>query len=826
MNKKISKVVSLVLALVMCAAVLCACPDPGEDDYVYTDDGKNYTRNTYTTVSPSNWNMLSYIDNNDTQIMDYISSGFFGYDYKFDANGEIVPGDYTVTYEAATALKDVTAQYKDAWDLGGDAGYAWQITLRDDLKWENGESITAADFVYSLQQQLDPLFLHQRADSYYAGSTVIINAQNYVKQGQSGWFAASDAYSTYSDSMDSQLIFSLAHKSDKTPAQSYIRSWLEGQLGTSEFTAAQAASVLIGNFAAIGPNFTVEIAGEMEGKTLAEIKADPAMKAAWEGLIGWWQTDPGEELHFFVTEYTYPELDFSKVGIAVGETEFDIVVLLEKPLYLLKDDGSLSYRAAYNFSGLPLVHKATYEASKKAPIEGSTLWTSTYCTSKETTMSWGPFKLTSFQSGKQYVLERNTEWYAYNLEENEGYYLTDRIVCNNVKEWSTAWSLFLKGDIDGISIQPEIAADYKNSDRAYFTPDDQVGTLQLQSMVDKLAERSASEGVSHMLLASQNFRKALSLSINRADYTATCTTSNLPAFGIFNSMHYYDVENGGAYRETDEAKKVLCDVYGVNVDEYSSLDAAVNSITGYKIDLARELVNKAYDELLAAGTITATESFKITFGSGADNESVRRHYNYFVNTWTNLFVGTKLEGRVSFDFVDKGSKWASDFQAGAYDVCMGGWSGAAWDPGYFLAAYLTEDYMYSQGWDTSNQMMTFTMKGVAEDGGDITDTMSLVDWWNCLNGNEGCKYDWSDVALPNSLRLQLIAALEKEVLDAAYTVPTDNVFSASLISYKVDYISYEYNTFMAYGGLKYLKYNYTDEEWVDAVNAAGGELEY
>ena len=70
-----------------------------------------HTYNTYTAVSPSNWNELSYQDNNDTQIMSYIGSSFFGYDFKFDANGEIVPGEFEVTYEAATALEDVTATY-------------------------------------------------------------------------------------------------------------------------------------------------------------------------------------------------------------------------------------------------------------------------------------------------------------------------------------------------------------------------------------------------------------------------------------------------------------------------------------------------------------------------------------------------------------------------------------------------------------------------------------------------------------------------------------------------------------------------------------------
>ena len=108
----------------------------------------------------------------------------------------------------------------------------------------------------------------------------------------------------------------------------------------------------------------------------------------------------------------------------------------------------------------------------------------------------------------------------------------------------------------------------------------------------------------------------------------------------------------------------------------------------------------------------------------------------------------------------------------------------------------------------------------------MTETMSLIDWYNCLNGLAGAKYNWSAAALPNAQRLQLIAALEKEVLQAYYTVPMYNQFDASLLSYKVDYVTYEYNTFMGYGGVRYMTYNYNDEEWAAAVAEQNGELNY
>ena len=91
MTKRLTKLVALLLVAVMCASVLTACPEKKEPGYVWEDDGKNYTYNTYTSLSPSNWNELTYQDNNDTQMMGYIASSFYRYDFKFDENGEIVP---------------------------------------------------------------------------------------------------------------------------------------------------------------------------------------------------------------------------------------------------------------------------------------------------------------------------------------------------------------------------------------------------------------------------------------------------------------------------------------------------------------------------------------------------------------------------------------------------------------------------------------------------------------------------------------------------------------------------------------------------------------
>jgi hypothetical protein len=198
--------------------------------------------------------------------------------------------------------------------------------------------------------------------------------------------------------------------------------------------------------------------------------------------------------------------------------------------------------------------------------------------------------------------------------------------------------------------------------------------------------------------------------------------------------------------------------------------------------------------------------------------------------------GTVLEGRFELVFEAKyGNDWANAFRRGEYDICQGGWSGAAWDPGYMLMAYLHPSYVYAQGWDCTSHMLTATVRGVASNGAvtnnpedEFTATMRLINngqeygWWDYLNSI------WGAGLLADEFRVELIAAIEEEVLKQYYTIPYSTYYSASLQAYKVSYITYDYNTFMGYGGIKYMTYNYDDAEWFNFVkqNKKNGEINY
>ena len=214
MAKQWKKVAACVLVAAMAVptvAALAAC----KDDVVIKPGYR-----TYTSVMPSNWNELTYADNNDTQIRYQMVSSFFEYDYEFDeakggkynADGTInadaiVTDSFTVNYSAATALEDVTSTVDAKWGYTDEqkemGGYAWKITLREDLTWDDGTPIDATDFVYTMQQQLDPTFKNMRASTYY-NNIQIKNARNYVFSLDEMVYVnfATKGYETYQEALD------------------------------------------------------------------------------------------------------------------------------------------------------------------------------------------------------------------------------------------------------------------------------------------------------------------------------------------------------------------------------------------------------------------------------------------------------------------------------------------------------------------------------------------------------------------------------------------------------------------------------------------------
>lgn len=817
-QKKLLMLIAMVLVVVLCASVLTACKkDKGNGDGNVTkpgagwEDPKMYTMREYTAQMPSQWCTILSSDNVNNTMESYFTSAFYEFNYKFDANGKIVPGAYTVEYSASTKLEDVTKKYAGKYGLAADAekGQAFAMTLRNDLKWDDGTPIKAADFVYSMSQQLSPKYLFATASNYYSGNYVIHNAQNYVKQGQKGMFPATSVLTVYNASDDAKLIFTL------NGHDSYVADYLTSNGVEPQAYVAQAAKV------------TVDALKAIEGKSLAEIKNDETMLATWTAVLGWWKTLPNEELHFFKMEYEYPKMDFSEVGYFVGDNEYELVMVIDGTLNPLDAEGNLTYEAGYYFSGWPLVKRDLWE---RCEDQSKTPYANSYCTTQEKSASWGPYKLTYYQDQKTYTVSRNDKWFGYGLPQYANQYQTDAIVTEKIEEWDTAWLAFQKGNLDGIGMNVKIAADYRTSKRAYFTPETWTFDLNIQSNANSRTDKR-----NNLLLNYADFRKAISLSLDRDDYCAKNNPSSQAALGLLNSMYYYDVENGKVYRESIQAKEAILNAYGATKNEdgswkvgettYTDIEEALDATTGYNLTLARQLVDSAIEQAKTDGKYSDGEEIILTYGIETQSADTDRVKNWFQAAFDNMTKGTSIEGKVKIEyFMFSSATWSKQFADGEYDLCFGAWGQAAFNPAYLLCeTQISKENRYATNWDPKT--VSVTVKATPDDKHeDGIYTYNLEQWRLILQGKDGCPVNFKNFSMED--QLTALGAVETAILKAYYSIPVYSRYSASLMGYKVDYVSYEYNTFMGYGGIRYMTFNYDDTAWAEFVASNNNILNY
>ena len=836
MNKKLTSVLALALCLLMVVGVFAACQPAAT---VTPATFKQAQYNTTTQTMPSNWNEFTYADNNDTQIMSYIGSSFFEYDYKFENDKKynedgsinkdaIVPGAYTTNYSAATKLEDVTSTVDAKWGYTdaqkAEGGYAWKITLRDDLKWDDGTAITAADFEWSMKQLLDPAFMNFRANTYY-DTLMIKNSKVYFFQNQEGTYETigSQGYASVQAALDAGETL-------------YVNIW--NMWGTQGYLDAEGNEC---------PEYVL-----LTDETVysnADGSDSASGKFLYDNYGAYLEPGTGYDACIYVVN-TVRDVAWENVGIYAVEGENAIVLCLDKAYSFLKDDGSLSVWAPYYFSSLPVVHQAKYEASKIAPADGATLWTSNYNSSLATTASWGPYKLVEFEAGSHYKLAKNEHWYGWNLEQYKNQYNITSIYCRKVEEPTTRWMGFLNGSYDDASLGTENVGEYLDSKYVYFTSTS-TGTfgMQLYSNLSVLKESENNNGI----LAIQEFRHAFNLALNRSDVVEKIWPgSAVPCFGLINVAYYYDIENspelsdGGQYRNTIIAKEGILRAYGFTQDadgkwsggDLSGLttEEAYESLTGYNPTLAKQKMQEAIDELLANADKYGYDSSKnitLVYGSSADNDKQRFRADYLQDVLDELTKGTALEDKIDVKFdASAGAKWADAFRSGATQIGFGyGFSGNAFNPFDIIGAFVNPDdsLNYHMYWDTSSIPMTLTMPAGDYAGAGETITMSIQNWYFCLNGlaeteNQEKTYNWGEGFAPAEARLVILSALEEVTIKESRSVMLIADGGGSFLGAKFSYFSETEHTFMGFGGIRYMEVNYTDDEWTAFVASNNNDL--
>ena len=785
------KTLSILLALVMVLGLAVMKPASAAEE-------PEYTYHLSMAASPINWNPHAWEMSNESDLMAFIEMPLV--DVSIAEDGV----NFEWVFEGATDLEDVTATYADRekWltpDKDGNLPtekLIYKISLNPDAKWADGTPINADTYIYSMQQMLDPAMKNYRANSYFEGDTAIKNAKLYYnndKAGQPMYGPANEneADKYYLNLSESCVFFGGPAKDyhDNAGYQPYFCD-ANGVDLYAKYPEAEYVEV------------TDEVIADLT--TMSQTFGDNNPEA-WKEWC-------------FAIVGTYAETAWEDVGLIKAD-DYTLIYVNETPV-------SAFYMKSMMTSNW-IVYQDLYEAGKEKKED---LVATNYGTSAETYMSAGPYKLATFEEDKQFILERNENWYGWTDGKHVGQYQATKIVYDIIPEHATALMAFEKGDLDSVALTADDLINYKMSD--YLLKTDLTYTFRFifATDLDKLTalEQEANDGSNKKVLYYDDFRKAISLAMNRAEFCADCTTGYKPAYYLLNSLYYYDIENNteSQYRNTKAGRDAVLRLYGVEYGEgkeFADDEAAYDSVNGYDVEQARALFQKVYEQAIADGNYTAGQKVHIRCEAKASAIAAEdtRQQEYLNDYVAKATVGTGFEGLVDFEFLGNIATRYDDVALGKIEMIRGAWGGAAFYPFSTIRVYCEPDYMggmesihESCGWDPTVETITIPLNGE-----DRTDT--IQNWAKSIQ--PAGEFGGDEYA---ETRLYILSYIETAILGSYQCIPFGCETECTLFSKKVQFATEDYNIMYGYGGIRLMKFNYNDAEWAEFVASQNGTIDY
>lgn len=844
MSNTMKRLLALLLAVCMLSALFVGCAkDPAQPDN--SDDGQessntpessdtpaaekaSYTYNAASSALGTNWNPHTWETNADDTILGYLSAGFVDLSIEDSENGV-----YQWVYDMATSIEDVTADNQADLDkyavtlpagkTSADVteGYVYEIKLNENAAWQDGTPINADTYIYSMEQLLNSSMKNYRANLYYAGESAVAGGNAFYKSGTTTYEEVTGVVAAMEDLTKAEDgSYTLEDGTAVMIAMTQGLSWLGGDsleslnaagymgagyLGAEQYEALMAMADANGNIA-------------LNDETLALL-----VEMITFAPEVWGETE-ADAVNYLVYAFENPVVGYESVGCyKVDDYTIRYVcqTAIEKNYFLTSCTDTW------------LVYEGLYEAGKETT---GSLTTTNYGTSVETTMSYGPYKLESYQPAKQIVLVQNENWYGWeedeagNLVSYTNYlvdgesvqqYQTTRIVID-VMDSAAMKQAFLKGALTEWSPETEDLLTYSTSDVLYKVDETYTQSFFFNTDVDALKAMDASKGnTNSVVLSNQNFRNAFSLAIDRTEWV-TATPGYKPAYAVMNTLYFYDVYNDptSSYRGSDEAMQAICNVYGVEYGEgtpYATLKDAYESINGYNLTEAQALMKTACEELVADGLYTAGDPIhiRIAYKKGTmdstDNQQVE-----LIQKYLNAALEGSGFGALTLEGIGNLDDRYSDVPNGNFAIGYGAWGGAAFYPFRNFQVYCdTDQYNVNETgcYDPKTTNLTLTVEGEEV-------TMTWYEWSGALIGTGA--YANAD----NKVKLSITAQMEEAWLGLYYRIPLAATTASFMLAYKVSYYTEDYNIMYDFGGMRLMSYNYTDAEWDAYVTECGGTISY
>lgn len=742
-----------------------------------------YTFDEYLTKSPTCWNPFTRTGRADRYIPAYTEPGFV--EPMYDSANNTAKWEY----EMAVAIEDVTADEPETlqrFGLSGTAGLVWKISLNPNACWEDGTTITAQSYVDSMQLLLDPASDFSGAVRFCTGDAALVHAKDYAENDRIG-----------------TPIYESVVSSVKNGIRQYHTDYTDG---TALYFSLQMPCAVL------------------QGRTLAEEAEKYAQKYdCFADLLTYCKNSDylplTAELRTILAKIG-TMYGFSADDAVVGFCAFTAALRTETPwvdvgLYVGDDAYTLYYVCAAEtlqhelFEQLSenwLVHPALYAADSAS-----------YATSVSTYMGYGPYRLVSADEN-ELRFTRNEKWYGYTDGLHTNQFQTTDVTCRIIQNNRMVLDLFTAGQLDVAVLSPEdytTLLQYRFSTNLLRTESTYTQRLVYVTDRDALAALAATDpqGGSRMLLHYSAFREAIGWAIDRTEFIRESTVTDIPAFGLFGSAYFADpTEPSAIYRLTDAARTALATAYGLTDTSEDTLRA----FTGYDPARAAALFTDAYHAALRNGDITANETFRLRCAVEGTvlTPAQERQQQLLQKYISNATADTPLAERIRIEFIPSETRY-EDIAAGRIEMILGAWGGAAENPYSLIRCYTDPTYAPVSeqcGFDPTVETCTIIVNGIAQ-------TKTFYEWGASLNA--GGLYEKAAY----SIKQKILAGLEQALLETHCFTVLSTDCSAALFSDQLHFAA-NYHPLSQFGGVRTLRYWYTDAEWSAYVSSQKGRLDY
>lgn len=715
---------------------------------------------SYAAEDPITWNPLEWESEDSRSILEYTGSPLYVSTLNDTRDA------YTYEPMLATALpEDVTPDYigNEVYGVPDSAsqGWAWRVTIREDAAWEDGTAITTDDFVYSLQQYLNPEGLHKHTADYYAGTTALANAKKYIHNSMEPVYTKKNGAV---DVDESKLFISLSQPNE-----------FFGEASFEEYHAWNMTDHKNYFCDVDGSDLYEKMESYIQGQEYVPV--DDTIKTL---LMQFCSNIGLDVVNYKNACFYYDEanaISWDQIGLIQNDKNTMTFVLNSN---VTQDEFCLALENLY------LVKSNLYEKKQNE-----------YGTGISSYSSYGPYKISEYDSGIGMRMVKNENWFGYKDKKYDNQYQTTDIWIRYDLDYDKEKELFLQGNLQRVRLNQIDTEKYGKSPNYAGSLSAEIAVFNLNSDLAMLQKKN-SDSENHNILAYKDFRNAMAMALDRRSYMAGMNYRAEAVYGMVNSSYIGELGSNSSYRQMIFGQAALQSIYNTQDTE---------NINAYDMERAAKLVQSAYDMCLMDGNIKDYENVVLTFYSEDQKETIEKDLEYIQNALDMASVGTSLENRIKVKSVqpDKQGKVEADISKEI-------WNGNIYDVSQTLQKYCDKDSGRVYGLHSQLRNLTIELGGKK-----ITKT--FTGWYESLmNG----KYRATDLGT----RLTIFMVMEQSILKNYTVIPFYSEYEDVLYADRIEPGSNVIvNARIKNGGIRYMGYKMDDAEWAKYCMDHNCELE-